>query len=94
MRTRIEFMRVNKIKPMYERSRINVKVEGGSFLTFPRDLLKHIASISFTRVKFICVAHVKITRQLKSVLRVNRETIAFFLNFFNKWKAINIRRNS
>ena len=94
MRTRIEFMRVNKIKPMYERSRINVKVERGSFLTFTRDLLKHIASISFTRVKFICVAHVKITRQLKSVLRVNRETIAFFLNFFNKWKAINIRRNS
>ena len=84
MRTRIEFMWVNKIEPMYERSRINVKVETGSFFTFTRDLLKHIAPISFTHVKFTCVAHVKITRQLKSALRVKGENIAFFLNFLKK----------
>ena len=88
MRTSIEFMWVNKIEPMYERSGINVKVERVSFLTFTRDLLKRIAPISFTHVKFTCVA------QLKSVLRVKGENIAFFLNFFKKWKAINIRRNS
>ena len=82
MRTRIEFIWVNKIEPMHERSRINVKFERGSFLTFTRDLFKHIASNSFTRVKFTGVAHVKITRQLKSALRVKGETIAFFLNFF------------
>ena len=74
MRTRIEFLWVNKIEPMHERSHINVKFERGSFPTFTGDLFKHIASNSFTRVKF--------TRQWKSALRVKGETIAFFLNFF------------
>ena len=87
-------MYVNKIQPTSERSLINVKVERASFLSFMRDLLKHIASISFARVNFTCIAHVKITRLLKSVLRVKGERIAFSINFFRKWKAINIRRNS
>ena len=75
-------MLVNKIEPMHERSRINVKFERGSFPTFTCDLFKHIASNSFTRVKITCVAHVQITRQLKSALRVTGETISFFRDFF------------
>ena len=70
-------MWVNKIEPKHERSRINVKFERGSFPTFTRDLFKHIASNSFT-----CVAHVHITRQLKSALRVKGEITAFFRDFF------------
>ena len=53
---------------MYERSRVNVKFEGGSTFTFTR-ALSHIVSILFTHVKPVKVyirTHVKITRQWKS----------------------------
>ena len=39
---------------MYERVRVNVKIERGSTFTIARDL-PYIASILFTRVKFTCV---------------------------------------
>ena len=39
---------------MYERSRVNVKVERGSTFTFTRDL-PFIASILFTRVELTCL---------------------------------------
>ena len=46
--------RVNKIEAMYERTRLNVKLERGSTFTFTRDL-PYIVSILFTRVKLTCV---------------------------------------
>ena len=42
--------RVNEIEAVYERPRVNVKVERGSTFTFMRDL-PYTASISFTRVR-------------------------------------------
>ena len=46
--------RVNEIEAVYERPRVNVKVEGGSTFAFMRDL-PYIVFLSFTRVKFTCV---------------------------------------
>ena len=46
------FKCVNKIKAMYKRSHVNVRLERGSTFTFTRDVP---ASILFTRVKFTCV---------------------------------------
>ena len=54
MRAHVKFTRVNEIEAMYERPRVNVKVERGSTFTFMRDL-PYIVSISFTSVKFTCV---------------------------------------
>ena len=51
MRTHVNFSLVNKIGAMYERPRVNVKVDRG--LTFTRDL-PYIVSILFARVKFTC----------------------------------------
>ena len=62
VRTQAKFTCVNEIGAMYERLRVNVKVERGSTLTFARDL-PFIASISFT-----CVRNVKFTEQWKSNL--------------------------
>ena len=42
--------RVNEIEAMYERPRVNVKVERGSTFTSTRDL-PYIVSILFTRVR-------------------------------------------
>ena len=42
--------RVNRIEVMYERPRVNVKVEQDSTFVFTRDFT-YIASILFTRVK-------------------------------------------
>ena len=50
VRTQAKFTCVNEIGAMYERLRVNVKVERGSTLTFARDL-PFIASISFTCVR-------------------------------------------
>ena len=52
--THVNFMRVNKIKAMYGRSRVNVKVEPRSTLTLTRGV-SYIAYISFTQVIFMCV---------------------------------------
>ena len=62
MRTQVKFTCVNEIEAMYERLRVNVKVERGSTLTFAGDL-PFIASISFT-----CVRNVQFTEQWKSNL--------------------------
>ena len=59
MRTHVNFTRVNNIETMYGRSRVNVKVESLSTLTFTRDL-SYIASISLTRVYFTCVRTEKV----------------------------------
>ena len=46
MRTLVNFTHVNKIEAMYERPRVNVRVERGSTFTFLRGL-SYIASIFF-----------------------------------------------
>ena len=68
---RLVFSRING-PIMYERPRVNVKVEQGSTFTFRRDL-KDIVSILFTRVRTI-----KITRQWKSTLTNLRPTVRLF----------------
>ena len=52
--THVNFMRINKIKAMYGRSRVNVKVEPRSTFTLTRGV-SYIAYISFTQVIFMCV---------------------------------------
>ena len=48
--THVNFTRVvNEIEAMYERPRVNVKLERGSTLTFMRDL-SNIVSVLYTRV--------------------------------------------
>ena len=39
-------MRINEKEAMYERPRVNMKVERSSFFTFTRHLLRHTSSIS------------------------------------------------
>ena len=46
----VKFTRVNEIEAMYERPRVNVKVERGSTFTYARDL-PYIVSILFMRVR-------------------------------------------
>ena len=50
VQTHLTFTRVNKIDDMYDRSRVNLKVEPRSTFTFSRDLL-YIVSTLFTCVK-------------------------------------------
>ena len=50
MRRHGKLTRVNKLEAMYERPRVNVKVERGSTFAFTFGL-SYIASILFTRVK-------------------------------------------
>ena len=59
MRTLVNFRQVSKIEAMYERPRVNVRVERGSTFTLMRGL-SYIASIFFTRVKFTCVRKEKL----------------------------------
>ena len=47
----VKFTCVNKLEAMYERPRVNVKVERGLVFTFTRDL-PYIASNLFTHVIF------------------------------------------
>ena len=48
--THVNFTRVvNEIEAVYERPRVNVKLERGSTLTFTRDL-SNIVSVLYTRV--------------------------------------------
>ena len=69
IRCRVIFPCVNEIVAMYERPRVNVKVERGLTFTFTHDL-RYIASILFTHVKFTWLRiHAKITWQWKSTLR-------------------------
>ena len=46
----VKFTRVNEIETMYERPRVNVKVERGSTFTYTRDL-PYVVFILFTRVR-------------------------------------------
>ena len=55
----VKFTSVNEIKAMYERPRVNVKVERGSTFTFTRDF-PYIVSILFTRVKFTSIRKEKL----------------------------------
>ena len=62
---------------MYEKLRVNVKVEPRSTFTFTSDL-RYIVSNLFTHVNPVKVyvrTHVKITRQWKSTLRSNPEVV-------------------
>ena len=54
MRKLLSFTRVNKIEAMYERLKVNAKVEPRSTFTFTRGL-SYIASNLFTRVNFTCL---------------------------------------
>ena len=47
--THVKFMRLN-VEAMYDRPRINVKVEQGSTFAYKRDL-PHVVSILFRRVR-------------------------------------------
>ena len=58
MRTLVNFTRVNKIEAMYERPRVNVRVERGSTFTFMRGL-SYIDSISFYARKIYVRTHGK-----------------------------------
>ena len=52
MHTHVNFARVNKIVAMYERPRVNVKVERVSTFTFMRDLPNDaLESLSFTCIR-------------------------------------------
>ena len=51
--------RANAREAMYERPRVNAKVERGSTFTFMRDR-RYIVSILFTRVKFTYVLTLKL----------------------------------
>ena len=53
VQTHLTFTRVNKIEDMYDRSRVNLKVEPRSTFTFTRDLL-YIVSILNKGVKVMC----------------------------------------
>ena len=46
----VKFTRVNEIETLYERPRLNVKVERGSTFTYARDL-PYIVSILFMRIR-------------------------------------------
>ena len=64
------FTCVNKIETMYEKPRVNVRVEPRSTFTFTSNL-PYIVSNLFTHVKPVKVyvrTHVKITQQWKSTL--------------------------
>ena len=65
MRTLVNFTHVNKIEAMYERPRVNVRVERGSTFTFMRGL-SYIASISFYGREIYVRTHGKITWWWKS----------------------------
>ena len=54
VQTHLTFTRVNKIEDMYDRSRVNLKVEPRSTFAFTRDLL-YIVSTLFTCVKVMCL---------------------------------------
>ena len=80
MRTHVNYTRVNRIKTMYGRSRVNVRVEPSSTFTFTRGL-SYIASISFTRVNVTCVG----TEKLRGS-GINPEIESN--DFLNKWTSI------
>ena len=74
-RTHVNFTRVNKVKAMYGRSRVSVKVKRGSSFIFTRGL-SYIASISFTLVKLTCVRTEKLRDSANQPLlsRARRKT--------------------
>ena len=74
-RTHVNFTRVNKVKAMYGRSRVSVKVKRGSTFTFTRGL-SYIASISFMHVKLTCVRTEKLRDSANQPLlsRARRKT--------------------
>ena len=78
MRTHVNYTRVNRIKTMYGRSRVNV--EPSSTFTFTRGL-SYIASISFTRVNVTCVG----TEKLRGS-GINPEIESN--DILNKWTSI------
>ena len=49
VQTHLTFTRVNKIEDMYDRSRVNLKVEPRSTFTFSRDLLFYTLSLFYLR---------------------------------------------
>ena len=57
---------VNEIEAMYERARVNVKVDRGS--TFTLSMTLHALSLLYAR-KIYVLTHAKITRQWKSNLK-------------------------
>ena len=74
LRRHVKLTRVNKIEAMYERPRINVKVERGSTFAFTFGL-SYIASILFTRVKHTCVRMEKLRGSGNQPLAVEQTTL-------------------
>ena len=67
MLTLVNYTRVNKIEAMYERPRVNVRVDRGSTFTFMHGL-SYIDSISFYARKIYVRTHGKISWWWKSTL--------------------------
>ena len=65
--TLVNYTHVNKIEAMYERPRVNVRVERGSTFTFMHGL-SYIASISLYARKIYVRTHGKISWWWKSTL--------------------------
>ena len=82
-----KFISVNEVEAMYERSRVNVKVEPRSTFTLTRDR-PYIASILFTRVK--------ITRQRKSTFKASHFVmwIKFCNETHSEWESFLYHANS
>ena len=74
VRRHVKLTRVNKIEAMYERPRVNVKVERGSTFAFTFGL-SYIASILFTRVKLTCVRMEKLRDSGNQPLAVKQTTL-------------------
>ena len=74
VRRRVKLTRVNKIEAMYERPRVNVKVERGSTFAFTFGL-SFIASILFARVKSTCVRMEKLRDSGNQPLAVEQTTL-------------------
>ena len=75
----LKFTRVNEIEAMYERPRVNVKVERGSTFTFLRDP----PYIIYTR-KIYVRTHEKVMRQWKS-------TLSFYLIYAREFSCVRLR---
>ena len=89
---RVKFTCVYEIEAMYERPRVNAKVERGSPLTFTRDL-PYIVSISLTHVKRLTNQRVYRNRPFKEMIQVSQPfPLPSFLPFYFHILAFSISR--
>ena len=79
VRTDVKFTCVNEIEALYERLRVQVKVDRGSTFTFTHDLL-HNASILFTHLKITrqrtIHLYLKLTKKSRIIFSVSRNCLS------------------